>query len=145
MPPNFDVAEECRAIRTEIKSVNDGVHALGLGLARVETRLTAHEERHDRDDAVAAIRARRGDSNAPRRSSSLDLGTVAKVAAGIGIAIAVGLSAYTSSTAPDAGDVNAAAKAAASAIVEVAKHELREVAAEVVPDTDCEPVTRWEP
>ena len=129
--PNFDFADECKAIRTEIKDVGEGVHALGLGLARVETRLTAHEDRHNRDDSTAALR-RAKDSTAPAKQRSVDMSAIAKIAAGIGIAVAMGLSAWTFGTSASAEDVKAAVRTGSAVIIEAAADVASERAKAVI-------------
>jgi hypothetical protein len=111
-------------------------HAVQHGA--IDKRLDGIEGR-EREDATGRVTPpRRSDSDSPRRRG-VDMAIVAKIAAGIGVAIAVALSAWTSGNSATAEDVHAvatqAARAAAAVVVESAAVEVREAIREGLTDT----------
>lgn len=89
----------------------------------IDKRLDGVESR---EREATASQRRHKDSDPPRRQQrGVDMAIVARVAAGIGIAIAVALSAWTSGTSASSADVQRmaveAARAAAVVVVEAAR------------------------
>ena len=128
------VHARCDNLTGTLDKLGTDVAVLRTDVAVVKSEAKAHREQHERDEITGVVNLRRAkDSAAPAaKQRALDMSIVAKIAAGIGIAIAVALSAWTSGTAASTEDVKAAVRTGAAVIIEAAADVAAEKAQTVI-------------
>ena len=128
------VHSRCDKLSGTLDKLGTDVAVLRTDVAVVKSEAKAHREQHERDEITGVINLRRAKASDPpaAKKRAVDMSIVAKIAAGIGIAIAVALSAWTSGTAASTEDVKAAVRTGAAVIIEAAADVAAEKAKTVI-------------